>query len=211
MPERDINAASAQRDYGWSSLLRIKSLYCSSISPTPVKPEGSIGLHSVRRSLSPSVRHTRFPDFSLLCFHLFGWKLVASFCMKSYRSSSSFVTVDLLLHELLPFVIENSFSGLFLAMLSYIWMKVGSRVPFKELQIKFYFCHGWPTFSWVIVLCYEKFVFRTFLGYAFIYLSKVGGKLSYGSYRSSSTFVTVDLLFRELLPFVQRAILSVLY
>ena len=82
-----------------------------------MKPEGSIGLHSVHQSLSPSVRHTRFPDFSLLCFHLFGWKLVASFCMKSYRSSSSFVTVDLLLHELLPFVIKIHFPG-FLAQLS---------------------------------------------------------------------------------------------
>ena len=33
--------------------------------------------------------------------------------MKSYRSSSTFVTVDLLFHELLPFV-QNSFSGFFL-------------------------------------------------------------------------------------------------
>ena len=35
--------------------------------------------------------------------------------MKSYRSSSTFVTVDLLFHELLPFV-QNSFSGHFSAM-----------------------------------------------------------------------------------------------
>ena len=28
-----------------------------------------------------------FPDFPWLCFHRSGWKLVASFHMKSYRSS----------------------------------------------------------------------------------------------------------------------------
>ena len=33
--------------------------------------------------------------------------------MKSYRSSSTFVMVELLFHELLPFV-QNLFSGLFL-------------------------------------------------------------------------------------------------
>ena len=82
--------------------------------------------------------------------------------MKSYRSSSTFVTVDLLSHELLPFV-QNSFSGLFLAMLSHIWMKVGSKLPYEELQIKFDFRHGWPTFSSVIALC-SKFIFRIFLG-----------------------------------------------
>ena len=46
----------------------------------------------------------RFPDFSQLCFHISEWKLVASFHMKSYRSSSTFVTDDTLFHELLPFV-----------------------------------------------------------------------------------------------------------
>ena len=69
--------------------------------------------------------------------------------------------VDLLSHELLPFV-QNSFSWLFLAMLSHIWMKVGRKLPYEELQIKFDFRHGWPTFSWVIALC-SKFVFRIFL------------------------------------------------
>ena len=32
----------------------------------------------------------------------------------------------------------------------------------KELQIKFDFRYGWPTFTWVIALCL-KFIFRTFL------------------------------------------------
>ena len=112
----------------------------------------------------------RFPDFSRLCFRIYEWKLVGSFHMKSYRSSSTFVTVDPLFHELLPFV-QISFSILFLAMLSHIWMKVGCKLPYKVLQIKFDFRHGWPTFSWVIALC-SNFVFRTFLGYAFIYLNE---------------------------------------
>ena len=77
------------------------------ISPPPVKPEGTIGLHSVCLSLRPSVRqsvrHISFPDFPFLCFHISESKLVASFYMKSYRSSLTFVTVDLLFHELLPF------------------------------------------------------------------------------------------------------------
>ena len=77
-------------------------------SPPPVKPEGTIGLHSVHQSVCQSVRlsvrHTRFPDFSSLYFLISGWKLVQSFYMKSYRLSSTFVTIDLLFHELLPFV-----------------------------------------------------------------------------------------------------------
>ena len=112
----------------------------------------------------------RFPDFSRLCFHISEWKLVASFHMKSYRSSSTFVTVDLLFHELLSFV-RNSFSGIFSAMVSHIWMKVGGKLPCEELHIKFDFCHAWSTFSWVIALC-SKFVFGTFLRYAFTYLSE---------------------------------------
>ena len=139
-------------------------------SPTGETGKGNIGLHSVRPSVCLSVRHTRFPDFSSLCFQISGWKLVASFHMKSYRSSSTFVTVDLLFHELLPFV-QKSFSGLFSAMLSHIWMKVDSKLPYEELQIKLDFCHGWPTFSWIIALC-SKIVFRTFLGYAFLYMNE---------------------------------------
>ena len=111
-----------------------------------------------------------FLGYAFTCFHISEWKLVESFCMKTYKSSSTLVTVDLLLHELLPFV-QNSFSGLFSALLSQIWMKVGSKLPYEELHIKFDFRHGWPTFSWVIALC-SKSVFRTFLGYAFTYLNE---------------------------------------
>ena len=45
----------------------------------------------------------RFLDFSRLCFHISEWKLVAFFHMRSYRSSLTFATIDLLFHELLPF------------------------------------------------------------------------------------------------------------
>ena len=102
-----------------------------------------------------------FPDFSRLCFHISEWKLVASFYIKSYRSSLTFITVDFLFHELLPFV-QNSFSGLFSAMLSHISMTLDRKLPYEELQIKFDFRPGWPTSSRVIALC-SKFVFRTFL------------------------------------------------
>ena len=88
--------------------------------------------------------------------------------MKSCRSSSTFITVDLLFHKLLPFV-QNSFSGLFFSLLSHIWMKVGRKLPYEELQIKFDFRHGWLTFSWVIALCLQ-FSFHTFLGYDFTFL-----------------------------------------
>ena len=132
------------------------------ISPPPVKPEGTIGLHSVCPSVSMSVclsvRHTRF-----------------------------------------------LFSGLFFDMLSHIWMKVGCKLPYEELQIKFIFRHGWPTFSWVIALC-SKFVFLDFSSLCFhISEWKLVGSFHMKSYRSSSTFVTVDLLFHELLPFVYNS------
>ena len=82
----------------------------------------------------------RFPDISRLCFHLPEWKLVASFHMKSYRSSLTFATIDLLFHELLPFV-QNLFSGHFSAMFSHIWMKVG-KLPYEELKIMFHWNNG---------------------------------------------------------------------
>ena len=46
----------------------------------------------------------RFPDFSCLCFHISEWKLVASFHMRSYRSSSTFVIFDIHVDELLDFL-----------------------------------------------------------------------------------------------------------
>ena len=98
--------------------------------------------------------------------------------MKSYRSSVTFVTVHLFFHELLPFV-QNSFSRVFLPLLSNIWMKVGGKLLYEELQIKFHFCHSWPTFSWVIDPLI-KILFPDFFSLCFhIYQMKVGRKLSY--------------------------------
>ena len=70
----------------------------SFISPPPVKPEGTIGLHSVRQSVCLSVRQ--------------------SVCL------------------------SHSFSGLFFTMLSHIWMKLGSKLLYEELQVMFDFRHG---------------------------------------------------------------------
>ena len=121
-------------------------------------------------SVSQSVRHTRFPDFSSLCFHRSGWKLVASFYMKSYRSSSTFVTIDLLFHEILPFV-QNSFSGLSSAIaFTYLNESWQQAFIYEELHIKFNFCHDWSTFSWVIALCSNSFS-ELFFRYAFTNLN----------------------------------------
>ena len=97
--------------------------------------------------LLPFVRNSFFLTFFVLFFHISEWKLVASFHMKSYRSSLTFVMIDLLFHELLSFVkkswpfLQKLFSGLFLVMLSYIWIKVGMKVGrkllYEELHIKF--------------------------------------------------------------------------
>ena len=130
-----------------------------------------------------------------------GWKLVQSFYMKSYRSSSTFVTVDLLFHELLPFV-QNSFSGLFSVMLSHTWMKVCRKLPHEELQSKFNYCHGWPTFPWVIALC-SKFVFRN--GCRFQFVGVGGGPVLVLQYSQYACFI-INLnkhssqIFRDPLP-----------
>ena len=77
-----------------------------------------------------------FPDFSRLCFHISEWKLVGSFHIKSYRSSSTFATVDPLLHELLPFV--QFFPDFSWIVFTYM-KKVGRKLPYEEFQIKFHF------------------------------------------------------------------------
>ena len=108
-----------------------------------LKPVVAIGLDSVTLSVYLSVSlsvtlvfqtflghaFTCFPDFSWLCFHISEWNWVG--CLKTYRPSSTFVTVNLLFHELLPFVMKL-FSGLFLALLSHISMRVGSKHPYEE-------------------------------------------------------------------------------
>ena len=94
----------------------------------------------------------------------------------SYRSSSTLVTVDLLLHELLTFV-QNLFSWLFFRFVfccyafTYFNESCKHKLPYEELQINFDFRHGWPTFSWVIALG-SKFVLLALLGYAITYLNE---------------------------------------
>ena len=44
------------------------------------------------------------------------------------------------LHSVLR--LSHQFSGLFLPMLSHIWMNVGSELLYEDLQIKFDFRHG---------------------------------------------------------------------
>ena len=70
----------------------------SNYSPTG-ETGGTLGLHSVRQSVRPSVCLSVCPSVTLIfrtffsrCFYIPGWKLVASFYMKSYRSSSTFDT-----------------------------------------------------------------------------------------------------------------------
>ena len=147
---------------------------------------------SVPLSVCQSVRNTRFPDFSSLCFHISGWKLVGSFCRKSYRSSSTFVMIDLLFHESLPFL-SNSFSGLFSTMLSQTWMKVGRKLLYEELQIKFDFRHDWHTFSWVIYCPVFKIRILDF-SRIYVHISewKLVTSFHLKSYWSSSTFFPVD-------------------
>ena len=160
-----------------------------------MKPERTIGLHSVCPSVSLSVSlsvcHTCFLDFSSLCFHISEWKLLAIFHMKSYRSSLTSVTVDLLFNELLPSV-QNSFSGLFSSMLSHFWMKVGSKLPYEELQIKFDFRHGWPTFWWVIALC-SKFVSGLFLDMLSYFWMKLFF-LPLEDFQTSNNYIKTDLI-----------------
>ena len=68
------------------------------------------GPASLKDRKSCPLFNIRFPDFSRSCFYISQWQSVAIFNMKSYRSSSTFVTVDLLFHESLPFV-QNLFLG----------------------------------------------------------------------------------------------------
>ena len=107
--------------------------------------------HELLPFLQYSVCHASFPHFSCLCFHISRWKLVPSFYMKSYRSSSTFVAVDLLFHVLLPFL-QNSVP----------------HTSFPDFSLLYFYISGWK----LVASFYIK------------------------SYRV--TFVTVDLLFHGL-------------
>ena len=74
---------------------------------------------------------------------------------------------------------SHSFSGLFLAMLWYIWMKVGSKLVYEVLQIKFDFYHDWPFFHELLPFAQNLFseLFSAMLSH--IWMMKVGRKLPY--------------------------------
>ena len=94
--------------------------------PQPMKPEGTIGLHSVILSvtllfclsLCPSVCHTSFPDFLAMISHIW-MKLGSTLPYGSYTSISTFVTIDLLIHELLT--VFRTFLGYVFTYLNGSW------------------------------------------------------------------------------------------
>ena len=68
------------------------------ISPPPVKPGGTIGLHSVslsvRLSVCPSVCPSHsFPNFSPTCIDILSWNFAYDFVLLYYRSSSSVINL----------------------------------------------------------------------------------------------------------------------
>ena len=70
------------------------------------------------------------------------------------RSTSSFITFDLLSQELLAFV-KKIVSGLFSTVFWDLDVKFGIWIAFNLMQIKFKFCHAWPILTGVIALCLD--------------------------------------------------------
>ena len=73
----------------------------------------------------------------------------------------SFVTLDVLLRELLSFA-KVRFSGLFSGVFWYIELKCRIWIAFDLIKCEFEFRHAWPTFTGVIPIWWNL-VFRTFL------------------------------------------------
>ena len=89
--------------------------------------------------------------------------------------------------------------GLLLVMLSYIWMKEGSKLLYENLQIKFDFCHRQPSFSWFIVLC-SKLVFAGHIGFpdfSLLCFHIPGWKLTGRKYSMSSRKLDFFLSFLQ--------------
>ena len=65
-----------------------------------------------------------FPDFSLQSFEILTWHFVYELVLTWYKSNSSFITCDLILQELLPFVKKIVFQNFLCRLLRYwpgIW------------------------------------------------------------------------------------------
>ena len=137
----------------------------------------------------------RFSDFSRLCFHIFGWKLVASFYMKSYRSSLAFVTDDLLLTSYCPLfkIYFPDFSRLCFHISG--WKLVASF--YLSLWLTYFFMSYCPLFK----IGFPDFIMTMF---SHIWM-KVGRKLPYEKLQIKFHFVTVDLLFNDLLLFLEKS------
>ena len=94
----------------------------------------------------------RFPDYSLSSFDILSWNFIYEFVFAAYRSRSTFVAFDLLLHELLPFV-KIPFSGHFFVIFRHIELKFHIWICLDIIQVKIDFGRVWPTFTGVIALC----------------------------------------------------------
>ena len=111
--------------------------------------------------------HFSFPDVYMSSFEILIWILVYEFFITWHKSSLSFVRLDLLFWELLPFA-TIEFSRLFSAVFWDIDLKIGIWI-YNIIQIKFEFCHAWPSLTWVIVLCWNL-VFLTFTVHSSVWL-----------------------------------------
>ena len=115
------------------------------------------------RSYCPWLKFS-FQDFSLRSFEILTWNLMYEFVMTWNKSSLSFVMLDLLLQELLPFA-QMLFSRLFSAVFWDIQLKFCIWIAFVSIQIKFEFRHAWPSFTGVNAVCKNLFFPKFSLSY----------------------------------------------
>ena len=132
--------------------------------------------------------------------------------MKSYRSSSTFVTIDLLFHELLPFfkIRFPDFSRLcfhishWQLVASFHMKSYISSSTFVTVDLLFH--ELWPflqnLFSGLSLANLFSGLFLAIFSHIWM---KVGRKLPYEYLRIKFNFVTVDLLFNDLFPFLKSS------
>ena len=154
-------------------------------------------------------RKFSFPHFFQPCFTEFHWNLVDSFSMNSYRSSSTFVPVDLFLQELWPiswseiqFLVGNLVFRTFLshASLNFIetWQMALVWVVTGHIRLSFRLTHFCKSYGPFLGL---KFSFPHFSQPCFTEFHwNLADTFSMSSYRSSSTFIPVDPFLQELWP-----------
>ena len=112
------------------------------------------------RSYCPLLKFS-VSDFSLLSFEILDFKFGIWICHDIIQIKLGFITLHLLLQELLPFA-KIQFSGFFSASFWDIDLTFGVWICLDVIQIKFEFRHTWPTFTGVITL-FWNLVFQTFL------------------------------------------------